>query len=111
MNYARFDIILVNFPFTERRGQKQRPAIILSNDAFNSAHGHALTAMVTTASNTRWPSDLSIIDYADAGLRSPCVARMKLFTIASELIIGRIGTLSANDQDRLKNVISNVLGA
>lgn len=101
MTYSRFDVILVDFPFTEKRGQKRRPAIVLSNNSFNSAHNHAIAAMVTTASNTRWPSDLAIADFVDAGLRTPCVTRMKLFTVADDLIIGRIGTLSTSDQSRL----------
>lgn len=110
MNYDRFDVILVNFPFTEKRGQKQRPAIVLSNGAFNQAHGHALTTMVTTASNTKWPSDTPIINFVDAGLRTPCVARLKLFTIANELILGRLGTLSQDDQGRLSMTIGDMLG-
>lgn len=111
MTYDRFDVILVNFPFTEKRGQKQRPAIILSNGSFNRAHGHSLTTMVTTASNTKWPSDLPIIDFADAGLRTQCVARMKLFTVADDLIIGRLGTLSGGDQDRLTEAIGKMISA
>jgi mRNA interferase MazF len=101
VTYNRCDVILVNFPFTEKRGQKRRPAIVLSNNSFNSAHGHAITAMVTTASNTKWSSDLPIADFVDAGLQTPCVMRMKLFTVADDLILGRIGTLSTSDQSRL----------
>ncbi|PWK63880.1 type II toxin-antitoxin system PemK/MazF family toxin [Aminobacter sp. AP02] len=108
MTYSRFDVILVNFPFTEKRGQKRRPAIVLSNYAFNTEHNHAVTAMVTTASNTIWQSDLSIADFADAGLRTPCVTRMKLFTVADDLILGRIGTLSTSDQARLALAIQSL---
>ena len=97
MSYRRFDVILVLFPFSERRGTKQRPAIVLSGDAFNAAHRHSIVAMVTTASITRWPSDMPIRDYSKAGLRSPCVARAKVVTISDDLVIGRIGTLVLED--------------
>ena len=53
--------------------------------------------MVTTASITKWPSDIPINDHLRAGLLSPCVARAKLFTIADDLVIGRVGTLTTED--------------
>ena len=97
MIFDRCDVVLVLFPFSEKMGQKQRPAIVLTDKVFNSLHGHAITAMVTTASNTRWPTDIRLADYASAGLRVPSTVRLKLFTIANAVIIGRIGTLSKAD--------------
>jgi mRNA interferase MazF len=110
VTYDRYDVILVQFPFTEKRGQKQRPAIVLTDRDFNNAHLHAVTAMVTTASNTRWASDLHIAAFAEAGLRSPCFARMKLFTVAEDLIIGRIGTLAQQDQTSMATAIRFLFG-
>ena len=110
MTYNRYDVVLVQFPFTERRGQKQRPAIVLTDRDFNDAHAHAVTAMVTTASNTRWASDLHIVAFAEAGLHTPCVARMKMFTVAEDLIIGRIGTLAVQDQTNIKTAMRSLFG-
>ena len=68
MSYDRFDVILVLFPFTEKKAHKQRPAIVLSDKVFAEVHGHSICAMVTTAGTTSWPSDLVISDYVGAGL-------------------------------------------
>ncbi|HEY5818722.1 MAG TPA: type II toxin-antitoxin system PemK/MazF family toxin [Mesorhizobium sp.] len=103
VSYGRFDVVLVLFPFTEKKGQKQRPAIVLSNRSFNDQHRHAIVAMVTTASQTRWPSDLGLSGYVEAGLRSPSVARAKLFTISYDLVPGRVGTLSNADAMAMEN--------
>ena len=111
MSYDRFDLILVLFPFTEKRGQKQRPAIVLSNRQFNDLHRHAVVAMVTTASNTSWPSDLALRRFVEAGLRSPSVARAKLFTIPYDLVPGRIGTLAADDAVAVSDWIGGFLSA
>ncbi len=108
MTYNRFDIVLVQFPFSEKRGQKQRPALVLTDSSFNAPHQHAITAMVTTAANTKWPSDLRIAEFAEAGLKSPSVTRFKLFTVAQDLIIGRIGTLTSNDQKSLRRFLGGL---
>jgi mRNA interferase MazF len=97
VSYARFDVVLLLFPFTEKRGQKQRPGIVLSDGDFNRAHRHSVVAMVTTASATKWPSDLALRNYTAAGLLSPSFVRAKLFTISDELVIGRVGSLSELD--------------
>lgn len=109
MSYDRFDVVLVLFPFTEKKGKKQRPAVVLSDSEFNAMHQHAIVAMVTTASTTKWPSDVPISGYVEAGLLSPCVARAKLFTIADDLVIGRVGTLPAEDAGRIGDWVANLL--
>jgi len=100
VSYGRCDVILVLFPFTEKKAHKQRPAIVLSDKAFSEAHGHSIAAMVTTAATTAWPSDLPVNHYADAGLLSPCVARAKFFTVSHHLVPGKVGVLSKDDAAR-----------
>lgn len=97
-NFDRFDVVLVLFPFTERQGQRQRPAIVLTNRGFNEEHGHIVAAMVTTASTTRWPSDLPLVELGPAGLTRPSVMRMKLFTVDGTLVRGKVGQLAAEDR-------------
>jgi mRNA interferase MazF len=109
VTYARFDVVLVLFPFTEKLGRKQRPAVVLSGTSFNAVHEHALCAMVTTASNTRWPSDVAIEAFGEAGLRSPSFARLKLFTVAYDAIPGRLGTLDLSDQRSLDAAIRKLM--
>ena len=109
MSYSRFDVILVLFPFSERKGTKQRPAIVLSGNGFNAAHRHSIVAMVTTASLSKWPSDIPIRDFGKAGLVSPCVVRAKVFTISDDLVIGRVGTLVPEDASGIGIWIAGLL--
>ncbi len=109
MSYDRFDVVLVLFPFTEKKGQKQRPAVVISNGKFNAEHQHSIVAMVTTASVTKWPSDLQIGGYTEAGLLTPCVARAKLFTIADTLVVGRVGTLLPEDAERIDGWVKDLV--
>lgn len=110
MTYERFDVVVVPFPFTDKAQVKRRPALIISNPRFGSAAGHSVMAMVTSARNPAWPSDVAISDLAGAGLPAPSVVRMKLFTLDHRLIAGRCGALSDVDREGVEAVLREVLG-
>jgi mRNA interferase MazF len=102
-----WEIVAVPFPFTDRVAQKKRPAVIVSLRAFNQ-HGQTLMGMITSSS-LRWPSDRPLRDLASAGLSTPCVVRMKLFTLDNRLIIRRIGKLAGEDQKRVAAALKSIL--
>lgn len=107
--YDRYDLALTLFPFSEKRGAKVRPVAVLSHASFNGDHGCAICAMVTTASQTRWPSDVDLVDHGEAGLRTPSVVRMKIFTLQTDRLAGRIGVLSRRDQRSLAAAVRDAM--
>lgn len=96
-----WDVIVVPFPFTDRGGNKRRPALVLSKKAFNH-HGHSVLAMITSAAHRPWPEDTRLTDYRSAGLRLPCTVRLKVFTLDNRLILRKIGRLSAADRNAVQ---------
>ena len=52
MAYARFSLVRVPFPFTDRASQKHRPALVISDPTFQHTSGHLLLAMVTKANHS-----------------------------------------------------------
>jgi mRNA interferase MazF len=111
VSYNQYDVILMLFPFTEKKGKKQRPAVVLSSLEFNRSHQHSIVAMVTTASVTQWKSDLALKNVTEAGLLVPCVVRAKLFTISDDLVIGRVGSLATDDSVAVERWSKSLLGA
>jgi mRNA interferase MazF len=108
--YNGFDVVVVPFPFTDRRTQKRRPALILSkNEEFNMTAGHYVLAMITSQKNPAWPLDTAITDMKKAGLTSASKVRMKLFTLDARLILKKIGTLSPKDQKSVSKALRNLL--
>jgi mRNA interferase MazF len=89
----RWDVVVVPFPFSERPGEKRRPALVLSNRAFNRA-GHTILAMITTGAHRPWPGDTGIEDHRAAGLPSACLVRLKVFTLDNRLVLRRLGRLA-----------------
>jgi len=109
VTFDRFDVALTRFPFTERRGQKVRPVAVLSDRTFHEAYNHLIGAMITTAANTRWPSDVAIVSCREAGLRTPCVVRLKLFTLQLDLVHGRLGSLADLDRQAIHGAVERAI--
>jgi mRNA interferase MazF len=108
--YNAFDVVVMPFPFTERKTQKRRPALILSkNEEFNKTCGHYVLAMITSQKNPSWPLDTPISDMKKAGLAAPSKVRMKLFTLDTRLILKKIGTLANKDQKAVSKALKNLL--
>ena len=105
--YKTFDVVTIPFPFTDQKGVKNRPAIVISSDkTFNNDSGHSIFAMITSARHNLWPLDISIKDSKSCGLEKPSIIRLKLFTMDHRLIINKIGKLSLLDQKSIKKNIS-----
>lgn len=54
--------------------------------------------------------DISIDDLQGAGLRSPSIIRMKLFTLENRSIVRQIGTLSKGDCDKVEMALTQLFG-
>ncbi|MGH7915602.1 MAG: type II toxin-antitoxin system PemK/MazF family toxin [Candidatus Binataceae bacterium] len=109
MTCSPYDVVVVPFPFTDRRASKRRPALVLSVEKFNAETGHTMLAMITSANNSPWPSDVTI-DAEGAGLQAPSKVRMKLFTLDNRLILHRAGSLDENGRQAVAQAMRQLFG-
>lgn len=110
MDYDRFDVVIVPFPFTDKAQVKRRPALVLSSHAaFARKAGHSVMAMITSAQNPPWPLDVPISDLDAAGLPAPSVVRMKLFTLDHRFIVDKRGKLSEKDRKAVNRALKSAL--
>jgi mRNA interferase MazF len=103
-----WQVIVVPFPFTDRAATKRRPAVVLSTKAFNR-QGHSVLAMITSASHRTWPGDSTLTDLTSAGLTTPSLVRLKIFTLDNRFIARRIGVLAARDRKAVGAQLHNCL--
>jgi mRNA interferase MazF len=98
-SYSRGDVVLVPFPFTDLSSAKQRPALVVSADAFNAVRDDVLVAAITSQIPATPTADEFLIPpgaLAACGLPKPSVVRLsKLVALHRQLVIKRIGTLPA----------------
>lgn len=112
MDYDRFDVVIVPFPFTDRAQAKRRPALILSRcGTFGRKAGHSVMAMITSAMNPPWPLDVVITDLESAGLPAASVVRMKLFTLDHRFVLDQRGKLVGKDRKAVSTALTVLLGA
>jgi mRNA interferase MazF len=105
------DVVTVPFPFVEVAALKRRPAVVLSNRAFNEDNRHSICAMITAGSRSRWARDVSIGAWAKAGLSRPCVIRWKIFTLPNENILKRLGTLAVDDRRAAQTAAAEIFAS
>jgi len=97
--YKRGDVVLVPFPFTDLSTTKQRPALIVSSDAFNATHDDLIVVAATSHVPAQLSEDEVAIppkDLRQCGLPKPSILRLsKIVTLHQRLVIKRIGTFPA----------------
>lgn len=78
--FRQGDVVRVPFPYTDRNTRQHRPALVVSDGVLGE--GLLWVMMITSADNRRWPTDVPIKRYADAGLPAPSMVRpTKIATI------------------------------
>jgi len=103
--YSKYDVVVVPFPFIDKPISKRRPALVLSSSAFNRGN-HSIMAMITTKRHPPWPGDSYISGLEKAGLKIPCIVRLKLFTLDNRIILKKIGYLTRQDATQIEEKLS-----
>ena len=114
IGYKRGDIVLVPFPFTDFSTLKQRPALVISSDAFNRSREDAILVAITSQSNSASKGGNYAVKGAEqkrSGLLGAGVVLVgKIITIDQRLIRNKIGTLSPKTLGEISKRISKIIG-
>ena len=108
--FAQWDIVVLPFPYTDRLAEKRRPALVISKPWIAKDFGLLWVAMITSASNDGWASDIEIGNLSNAGLSTPSVIRpIKIATIEAERVLRKLGRLSPKEIKAVKTALSKIL--
>jgi mRNA interferase MazF len=109
--FSAYDIVVVPFPYADRLAEKRRPALVISNQKL-AALGVVWVAMITSAGNVAWSSDVPIDDLRRAGLPAASVVRTaKIACIEPARIERRAGRLDKTAARKVAQRIKSYLGA
>src|SRR5262245_21811623 len=101
MSVQRGDVVIVDYPFSDRTGSKVRPALVVQADAWTQRLADTILALISSSrqrfvgAQTRLVIDPSKPDGQRSGLRQPSVVQCEnLVTLDQSLILRTIGGLS-----------------
>lgn len=110
ISFSRGDIVVVPFPFTEQRGSKKRPALIVSSDEYNSACPDVIIAQITSRLKAPpRPGDHQVKEWQEAGLLGPSLVRARLATLQKGIVIRRLGHMSREDMANVDRSLMTAL--
>ena len=105
LEFQQGDIVVVPFPYTDRKTEKRRPALVISSGEITRQHGLIWLAMITSSENQSWTGDVAIAGQS-SGLGFPSVIRVaKLATVDAGGIIRVAGKLDAGTWERVRSTL------
>jgi len=108
--YNRGDVVLISFVFADETGAKQRPAVIISSDAYHQQRQEAIISAITSKTDRILVGDHWISYWQEAGLLFPSVATGIIRTIKQNMITRRLGTMSRDDLKEIDEQLIIALG-
>ena len=105
------EVVLALFPFTNQAASKQRPAVVVSSRAYNTARPDIVILPITSQIGSgSGMGEMTISEWQRANLLKPSAIQPVFATLEQRLILRRLGILDAQDQSALRTVITVVLG-
>lgn len=103
----RGDVVLVVVPFSDYRGSKLRPAVVVG--APHPSPDQLLVALSSRVSFLA-PGEFILTDWETAGLNVPSKVRRFILTVEESQVGRRLGNLSLRSRQSLENALAAWLG-
>lgn len=98
MAWARGEVVLIPFPFSDLSASKTRLVVIGSTPKYHSIRQELILAYLTSQISPQHPKfDYLLADWQAAGLLRPTLMQPRLAIIRSELVQHRVGRLTRRD--------------
>ncbi|MEK6829367.1 MAG: type II toxin-antitoxin system PemK/MazF family toxin [Nanoarchaeota archaeon] len=105
------DLLFVPFPFSDQKGRKVRPVIVISNNEFNRNSEDILVIGVTSnISKDRYVVPLTNKDLEEGKLWTECCIKCEnILKIDKEMTLKKIGKIKKESLDSIKKVIFEII--
>jgi mRNA interferase MazF len=105
------DVLLVPFPFTDQTAVKQRPAVVVSSEAYHRDRPDLINLAVTSQFRVGDKiGEAAVAEWEEAGLLKPSVLKPLLATLERGLVRRKLGRLGRDDRRTLRRVLDEILG-
>jgi mRNA interferase MazF len=116
MKVQRGDIVLVDFPYSNHRESKVRPALVIQSDVWNQRLDTTILASITSShhrrvgASTQYFIDTTTAEGQQSGLRFDLIVQCEnLITHEQELILRVIGSFPDSVMQRINECLKTML--
>jgi mRNA interferase MazF len=104
------DLVLIPVPFTDLSTKKRRPAIVISNDSYNTREPDVVVvAMTSRTTISPFAFRITSADLVAGSLNHPRFIRVdKVYTLAKAIIVKRFGKVSPQVVERIRNLLTTL---
>ena len=112
----RGDVVMVEWPYSDRTGSKFRPALVVQNDTDNARLTNTILAMITSITRRATEPTQLLVDIATpegtlTGLRQDSVINcINLMTVEQNAVLHIIGSLSTALMQQVDQCLKVALG-
>ena len=109
--FRQGEIVIINLPFSDLSGSKNRPALIISSNEFNKNNQDIIALKITSSYfNTKWELKLVNNDLKSGKLKKQSyIDTGFIYTIEKSLITHNIGSITNSLLTEVKSKLKNVL--
>ena len=109
--FKQGDIVIVPFPFSDLKGTKQRPVLVLSKSEYNDNCEDIITCGITSnKKNSGYSIMVDNKDLIEGNIPSPSrIKTDKLFTLNKIIVIKKIARVNKETFEKVKKEFFNLI--
>ncbi len=109
INFCKYDVVIVKFPFASSIKYKARPAVVISSKEYNETHRNSLIILaISSQMQNKLTFENEITCWQDVKLLKPSIFKASIATIEQDFVIEKLGHLLEKDIHILNNMIKDI---
>jgi len=109
INFYKYDIVVVKFPFASSLKYKARPAVIVSSDVYNKNKRDTLLILaISSSKENKLNFEINIQNWEESGLLKPSIFKSSIATIEKSFIIAKLGRLNNSDINKWEKMLEEI---
>ena len=109
INFYKYDIVVVKFPFASSLKYKARPAVIVSSDIYNKNKRDTLLILaISSSKENKLNFEIDIQKWEEAGLLKPSIFKSSIATVEKDFIIAKLDRLHNSDINQLEKMLDEI---
>ena len=109
MNFSKGDIVIIPVPFTDNKGYKLRPAVVISNDTVHQTDDIIIVQITSKLKHDKLSISLSNEDVTESLPAKSYIRLHKIFVLEQRLIKGKVSSLKISKYRELIQKINQII--